>query len=97
MDPALKEKLTAKEKWIRALFIILFAIVNYFVQILSWAIALFQLVSTLFLDKPNQRLAAFGKQLSLYSYQILAFLTYNSDRRPFPFSDWPKVSEKILE
>lgn len=96
MDQALKEKLTATEKWLRALFLIIFAFINYFVQVFSWAFALFQWVTTLFADKPNQRLVAFGRQLSLYSFQILAYLTYNSDKRPFPFQDWPKQHEKVF-
>lgn len=97
MDQALKQKLTAKEKWIQVVLLILFAIVNYCIQVLSWAIAIFQWVSTLFTDKPNVRLGSFGKQLALYSYQIMLFLTYNSPKRPFPFSDWPRQTGKISE
>lgn len=87
---SLKEKLAKKDNWITLIFIILFAFINYFVQILSWGIAIFQWLSTLITNKPNERICEFGKQLSTYSYQILNFLTYNSNLRPFPFSDWPK-------
>lgn len=91
---SLKEKLAVKDKWVRALYLLLFGFINYFLQILSWAVALFQLVAYLFVEKPNQRLCNFGKQLSGYSYQILLFLTFNSDKKPYPFSDWPKQEDK---
>lgn len=92
---SLKDKLTKKEHWIALIFIILFAFVNYFVQVLSWVVTIFQWLSTLLAGNPNERICEFGKQLSIYSYQILSFLTYNSNIKPFPFSDWPKGTEKI--
>jgi len=33
---------------------------------------------------------AFAKSLTYYSYQIMTFVTYVSDERPFPFAAWPK-------
>jgi hypothetical protein len=39
---------------------------------------------------PNVPLIAFGKSLATYTYQIVLYLTFNSDVRPFPFdADWP--------
>ncbi|OAD23647.1 hypothetical protein THIOM_000515, partial [Candidatus Thiomargarita nelsonii] len=29
--------------------------------------------------------------LSIYIHQILLYLTYNSEEKPFPFSSWPTV------
>lgn len=90
MESALKEKLTSKDKWLKFLCLVLFSVVNYFVQAVSWFVALFQFIATLMTDKPNQRLQAFGKNLSIYSAQIINFLTYSAEEKPFPFSDWPK-------
>lgn len=92
----IKEKLSKVDVWLSLIFIILFGFVNYFVQVLSWIIAAFQWLSTLVSNKPNERICDFGKQLSIYSFQILSFLTYNSSVKPFPFSDWPKGNEKVL-
>lgn len=90
MDSALKEKLTSKDKWVKFLYLILFSVINYFVQVVSWFVALFQFIVTLITDKPNQRLQTFGKNLSGYSAQIINFLAYSAEEKPFPFSDWPK-------
>ena len=42
-----------------------------------------------FTTKPNENLAGFGALLVTYVAQILNFVTFNSESRPFPFSDFP--------
>jgi hypothetical protein len=43
----------------------------------------------LFTGKPNERLSRFGLSLAIYTYQIVSYLTFNTERQPFPFTDWP--------
>ncbi len=38
---------------------------------------------------PNERLRALGGALARYLYQILLYLSFNSEQRPFPFVPWP--------
>ncbi len=79
-----------KATWLRGIFmLIFFAIVYYFIILLIAAIALFQFGSVLFTGKLNVWLLDFGRSLSTYSQQIVSFLTYNSEQKPFPFSNWP--------
>jgi hypothetical protein len=33
----------------------------------------------------------FGKSLGIYLKQIAEFLSYASEEKPFPFSDWPEA------
>ncbi|MGH8512285.1 MAG: DUF4389 domain-containing protein [Gammaproteobacteria bacterium] len=37
----------------------------------------------------NPRLVDFGQRLSTYIYQLLVYVTFKSDDKPYPFSDWP--------
>lgn len=46
---------------------------------------------------PNERLRSLSKGLNLYFYQVLQYIGYNSDTRPFPFSDWPDADKKHLD
>jgi hypothetical protein len=46
-------------------------------------------VLTLLAGRPNIELARFGAGLANYSRQSIEFLTFVSDRIPFPFSEWP--------
>ena len=34
-------------------------------------------------------LAGFGQSLATYTYQIVMYLTFNTEEQPFPFADWP--------
>jgi hypothetical protein len=73
----------------RLLYMIVLALLFW---ILCWTLAvtvLVQLVLTLAAGRPNLELARFGAGLANYSRQIIEFLTFVSDRIPFPFSEWP--------
>jgi hypothetical protein len=91
----LKSSLMVADKWIRLVFMILFAVVNYLLQIVSWVIAAVQFVLTLITGKPNQNLLSLGDGLSKFSLHILRYLMFVTDEKPYPFSEWPgSKSEK---
>jgi hypothetical protein len=75
----------------RILMMLLFAMVF---SVLCWVLAvtaLFQLALRLLgrpVSAPAQR---FGAGLARYAAQIVAFVTFASEREPFPFSDWPQA------
>jgi len=93
MDPQLKEHITAKTTWSRGLYILLFAIVFNLAEILVVAVVLFQFLSTLLTGSNNQQLLRLGRQLSDFVRQLLMFVTYNSEDKPFPFGPWPNTTE----
>jgi energy-coupling factor transporter transmembrane protein EcfT len=94
MTQTLKEKLSVKDKWIRLVFMILFAIVVYFVAIpLVWLIGAFQFIYSLFVGKALKTLTPFSNGLSEFIHQIMAFITYVTEEKPFPFSSWPGAKE----
>ncbi|MCK5115518.1 MAG: DUF4389 domain-containing protein [Candidatus Aegiribacteria sp.] len=70
----------------RALFMLLFFVVARFVSVLVTFIALYQFICTLITRKPNDNLKDFGKDLSVYAAEIIGFLTYSTDKKPWPFS-----------
>ena len=90
MQKNLKEKMLVKDKWIRGLLMILFVLIKSAVSSLISIIALFQFVADLLFSKPNIQLLAFTAQLNTYLLQLADFLTFNSEVRPFPFTNWPE-------
>ncbi|MEN8208691.1 MAG: DUF4389 domain-containing protein [Candidatus Fermentibacteria bacterium] len=74
------------EDLIRGLFMIVFFIAARFVAVLVAFIALFQFICTLINRKPNDNVKDFGKDLSIYAAEIIEFLSYSTDRKPWPFS-----------
>jgi hypothetical protein len=90
MDPELKQRLTASDTWLRGLFIIIFAVIYGITEVLLSAVVVFQFLATLFTGETNARLRLFGLSLAAYIYQIVTFVTFNSDEKPFPFGPWPE-------
>ena len=85
-----REHIKSTSTWFRGLYIILFAILFNVTELVIGTLVIFQFLHTLLSGKANKRLLTFGQSLSTYAYQILAYITYNSDHRPYPFGAWPK-------
>lgn len=79
--------------WIRGLYMILFAFLQGVAKFVLYVVAVIQFLSVLLTGGSNARLLSFGQGLSLYSYQIFLFLTFNSEMLPYPFSPWPDEDE----
>jgi hypothetical protein len=75
--------------WMRALFMLLFAIIYSIAEIVVVLVAVFQFFYVLITGARNVQVLSLGQSLSTYVYQILLFETFNSERLPFPFADWP--------
>ncbi len=97
MDENVKQKLLDKSKWIRLIFMIVFGVVNYFVQIVICFIAVVQFVCSLLTGKPIKNLLTLGEGLSAFSYQIMQYLVYHTENKPYPFGDWPGASDKTVK
>ena len=95
-DKTYVDHLTRTSTWLRGLFMVLFYLVAYLVRLLIALIAIFQFVCVLITGKPNRHLLKFGQDLSEYAYQIYRFLTFNIEKKPFPFSEWPGAAPKSL-
>lgn len=84
----IKQNIRNKNQWTRIIYMVLFAIILYLSMMVVWLVVLVQLLFALITGKPHQDIADFAADLSQYVYRIVAFLTYTSEYRPFPFSDW---------
>lgn len=90
MDETLKTNVLSAKHWLRLLFMLLFAALLQVASVVMWVLVSLQFLFSLFTGSDNQKLRGFGHSLSQYIYQALQFLTYNSEEKPFPFSDWPE-------
>jgi hypothetical protein len=89
MKEETKENLKNTNTWLRFVFMILFIIFFNFAEMLLMLIVAFQFIVSLIAGSPNERVKPFSRQLSRYIYEVLLFLSYNTEEKPFPFSDWP--------
>lgn len=79
-----------KSGWQRVLFTAVFWVIFYISQLVIAAVVIAQCLFLLIGGKPNDQLLKFGENMSRYVHDILKFVTFNSEQRPFPFSDFPK-------
>lgn len=83
--------------WKRILFMIAFAIATYFIIVpLIFVLSIAQALFTLITGQGNANLRYFAATLSLFVTQLVEFLTYLSEVKPYPFSDLPEVADGSL-
>ena len=85
----IKQCLKNKSAWLRLLYMILFAILYSIAEIVIFAVAVYQFFSVLFTGNKDEKILNLGKSLSTYVYQVLQFLTFNTEDKPYPMGDWP--------
>ncbi len=90
-----KKNLKNTDVWIRVVFMILFSFIYGVAIIVFWTVVVLQVLFTLFTTEQNQKIFPFSKQLTSFLYEILLYLTYHKDEKPFPFGDWPKQFYEI--
>ena len=95
MDDQLKSNLTSSEHWTRFIYMLLFAVFLYIASILAAVLVAAQFVFALITGSPNIRLREFGGETATYINQVWLFLTYNSEEKAYPFSDWPTQSLEL--
>ncbi len=85
----IRDNLTNSETWIRGLYMLLFFIVYGAAEFVLTLVVIFQFGSKLITGHANSRLLDFGGSLSTFIYEILLFLTFRTEEKPFPFRPWP--------
>ena len=89
-ESQLAKNLKSKSIWMRLLFMLVITFLYYVSRIIVGAVVVVQFFWVLFTGETNQKLQIFGKSLATYTNQIILYLTFNTEERPFPFDmDWP--------
>jgi len=89
MNTELKTNLRRKQTWLRGLYMLLFIVLYHVAEFVVGVVVLLQFLFCLVSGKTNANLLQFAEGLSRYAYQILRYLMFNDERRPYPFADWP--------
>lgn len=87
-DADIRSNLRRRDTWVRGLFILLFAAIYSVAEIVLAALVVFQFGHLLLSARRNANALRFGASLSRYLYEVLRYVTFNLDDRPWPFSPW---------
>jgi hypothetical protein len=89
MDQQLKSNLTSSKHWVRLVYMLLFAFFLYVASFVVGILVIVQFLFALVTGSDNRKLRELGGSLTIYIKEVLLFLTFNSEFKPFPFADWP--------
>lgn len=89
MSDDYKHNIKKQSTWKRGLYMLLFSIFYSIAEIVLFVIVIFQFVLKLLTGDTNLKLRQLGHNIGTYIFQIIQFLTFNSEYHPYPFGDWP--------
>jgi len=96
MSNDLKENVKDSNIWMRLIFMLLFALIFCISRVIIGAVIVVQFLWVLFTGSKNDPLLSFGSQLATFIYQVYRYLSFNTEKRPFPFDDFPS-SQALLD
>lgn len=97
MDEEVKSNIADPDTWIRLLLMILFGVCASVALWIVWLTAAVQFLFALITGRPNENVHDFAGVLAAYLGQIFAFLLYQTEERPFPFSPLPSAASRDEE
>lgn len=93
----IKKNLKDSNQWMRILYMVLFSIILYFASMVTGILIVVQAIFALITGEDNKNLRELGAGLAQYINQIYLFLTYNDQRKPFPFAAWGEVEDVVID
>ena len=86
----LRDNVKSLPTWQRLFFVLLYLVVAcVIVEAVFVTVVLLQCGFLLLSGKKNDNLLQFADSVLRYYVQVLEYLCFKSDERPFPFKPWP--------
>jgi hypothetical protein len=87
----LQANIKSRSTWLRLFFMIVMGIAFAVARFVTTVIVIVQFVHVLLTGNVNEQLRSFGQSLATYMFEIVSYLTFNTEVRPFPFDkNWPR-------
>jgi hypothetical protein len=86
------------ETFSRVFYTILFGVIGWITVWVFCCVVLIQFGFLLITGKVNNNLKEFNKEIGLFLFDMIKYLSFQTNEKPFPFRDWPyDESEKKAE
>ena len=89
MTDDLVENLRQPSQWLRIVFMLGFFFVLWATGLIMVLLVVGQALFSVCTGRDNDNLRSLGATLTSYVNQVLQFLTYNRETKPFPFDSFP--------
>ena len=97
MNAINKDEILKSSKWIRFLFMVVYAFAINFALTISIGLAFVQFLFVLFTSKVNISIANINAYIIEFFDDSLAFLLFQTEEKPFPFKNNTIDDEVIIE
>lgn len=84
----IKENISDSNTWLRILFVILYTFVYFLARYIVLLIVVINAISNLISGKSFESLNKFAKQLNVFIFQCMEYITFVSNVKPYPFTAW---------
>ena len=85
-----EENLKSRTTWLRLLFMAIYGVIAWLAGMVGLVIVVLGFFWVLFTGEVNRELRQIGQAIASYIYEIVRYLTFNTDDKPFPFGvAWP--------
>ncbi len=90
-ESAIESNLKSKATWVRFVFMCLSIFLLWIAGVVGAFVVVVGFFWVLITGEVNRQLRNVGHSLAVYVQQIIQYLTFNTDDRPFPLGgDWPE-------
>ena len=97
MNAINKDEILKSSKWIRFLFMVVYAFAINFALTISIGLAFVQFLFVLFTSKVNISIANINAYIIEFFDDSLAFLLFQTEEKPFPFKNSTEVEDAVIE
>lgn len=73
----------------RALYTLLYLLIGRFISMVLFVIVITQYIYSWLTGAPNEKILIFTADLGEYTKQLVAYVGFNTDVKPWPIGDWP--------
>jgi hypothetical protein len=77
----------------RLLYTIFYMVIAKIVSFVIFVVVVAQFLYSWIGDTLNDKLLSFSASLSEYAKQLIAYISFNSDEKPWPMGEWPQEEE----
>jgi len=89
----IEENLKSRATWTRLLFMVICYVLVSIASFVGTFVVVLGFLWLLFTGDINRQIQQVGQSIAAYVYEIIRYLTFNTDERPFPLGgDWPSGS-----
>ena len=92
-----KDEILKTSKWIRFIFMVLYAFVINFALTISIGLAFIQFLFVLFTSKVNTSISSINSHVLEFFNDSLMFLLFQTEEKPFPFKNNSSNEGTVIE